>query len=293
MIMAKKRTQQKNNSKRARKHKNRQANLKKLSLSKQVTCQPHIEDRVDNALEIMEKGNWREAESMLAELKKEHGNHPHICFGRGVLAVFGGKHDEAISCFKKAIEGSPDFVEAHYNLAATYQKQLKIFEMITTYRHVILIGEDHSHVVQQAQDVLNSMEQQIRDSNGISLDEFLKAHRIFDRAVEHMESKEWEAAIADFRESLSINPNHPQTHGNLGLCYARMGKRQLALEAFDKALELDPRYKPAKDNRKLIASLTEDQCLEKEMATVNYYKDCFQKKKSGIKKLAEALGFRR
>jgi tetratricopeptide (TPR) repeat protein len=293
MIMAKIKNRQKQNLRKAKKHKKRQANLKKSSLSKQVTCQPHIEDRVDNALEIMENGNWREAASMLAELKKKHGNHPHICYGLGVLAAFDNNYDEAISLFKKAIQGSPDFVEAHYNLAATYQKQLKIFEMITTYRQVVLIGEDHSYVVQQAQDVLNSMEQQIRDSNGISLDDFLKAHRIFDRGVDHMESKEWEAAISDFNKMLNMNPNHPQTHGNLGLCYARIGKRQLALEALDKALELDPHYKPAKDNRKLIASLKEDQCLEKEIVTINYYKDCFQKKKSGIKKFAEALGLGR
>lgn len=291
--MAKIKNRQKQNLRKAKKHKRRQANLKKSPLSRQVTCQPHIEDRVDNALEIMEKGNWREAARMLADLENKHGNHPHICYGLGVLAAFGNKYDEAISLFKKAIQGSPDFVEAHYNLAATYQKQLKIYEMITTYRHVLLIGEAHSYVVQQAQDVLNGMEQQIRDSEGISLDDYLKAHRIFDRAVEHMESKEWEAAIWDFQKTLSMNPNHPQTHGNLGLCYARIGKRQLALEALDKALELDPRYKPAKDNRKLIVSLKESECLEKEIKIVNYYKDCFQKKKSDIKKFAEALGFSR
>jgi len=292
--MAKKcRNRQRQILRNAQKHRKRQDKRKKLVAVTQATYQQDIEDQVDYALEIVEAGNLQKGANILAKLKEKHGNHSHIFYGLGVLAVFGGKHDAAIRLFKQATQLSPGFVEAHYNLAATYQKQLKIFEMITTYRHVVLIGEDHSYVVQQARDVLNSMEQQIRDSNGISLDEFLEAHRIFDRAVEHMESKEWEAAIADFRDSLSINPNHPQTHGNLGLCYARMGKRQLALEVFDKALELDPRYKPAKDNRKLIASLTEDQCLEKEMATVNYYKDCFQKKKSSIRKLAEALGLRR
>jgi len=290
MIMAKIKNRQKQNLRKVKKHKKRQANLKKLSLSKQVMYQPHIEDSVDNALEIMEKGNWQKATRMLAELKNKHGDHPHICYGLGVLAAFDNNYDEAISLFEKAIQGSPDFVEAHYNLAVTYQKQLKIPDMITTYRQVLVIGEAHSYVVQQARDILKGLERQIRESDGISLDDFVKAHHIFDRGVEHMASKEWEAAIADFSEALSINPNPPQAHGNLGICYSHIGRIQLAHKALDKALELDPHYKPANDNRKLIASLKEFECLEKEMTIVNYYKDCFQKKQPGIKKFAEALG---
>jgi tetratricopeptide (TPR) repeat protein len=292
MIMAKKKNRQKQNLRKARKHKKRQANLKKLSQSKHVMYQPHIEDKVDHALEIMEKGDWQKAAKMLAELKKKRGNHPHICYGLGVLAAFENNYDEAVSCFKKALQGSPDFVEAQFNLAATYQKQLNIFEMITAYRQVIRIGEPSSYLVQQAQDIINGMERQIRDSDGISLDAFLEAHQVFDRAVERMESKEWKAAIANFNEALGINPNHPQTHGNLGLCYSRIGKRQLAIEALDRALELDPHYQPAKENRKRIASMKEGECLEKEIVMIEYYKDRFQKKKSGIKKLTEALGLR-
>ena len=291
--MAKTKNHYKQNLRKAQKHKKRLANLKKSSLLKPVVYQPHIEDRVDNALEIMEKGNWQEATRMLVELKNKYGNHPHICYGLGVLAAFENNYDEAVSCFKKAIQRSPDFVEAQFNLAATYQKQLNIYKMLMAYRQVIRIGEPGSYIVQQAQDMISTMERQIRDSDGISLNEFLQAHRIFDRGVEHMESKEWKAAIADLIEALGINPNHPQTYGNLGLCYSRIGKRQLALEALDKAIELDPHYKPAKKNRKLIASMKESEYLEKEIVKIEYYKDRFQKKKSGIKGFLEALVLRR
>ena len=291
--MVKKKNRQKQSLRKVKKQKKRQTHLKKLSLSKQLTHQPNIEDRVDSALEIVEKGNRHKAVKILTELKKKHGDHPHICYGLGVLAAFENNYDEAASCFKKALQRSPDFVEAQFNLAATYQKQLNIFEMITAYRQVIRIGEAGSHVVQQAQDIINGMERQIRDSDGISLDAFLEAHQIFDRGVEHMASKEWKAAIANFIKALGINPNHPQSHGNLGLCYSRIGKRQLALKALDKALELDPHYQPARENRKLITSLKEGECPENEIVIVNCYKDRFKKKKSGIKKLVKALGLGR
>jgi tetratricopeptide (TPR) repeat protein len=279
--------------KNAKKQKNRQAKRKNPVASNQVTCQQDIEDKVDYALEIVEAGNLQRGDNILAKLKEQHGDHPHICFGRGVLAVFGGKHDEAIPLFKQATQLSPGFVEAHYNLAVAYQKQLRVSQMIVAYRNVIRLGEAHSDMVQQAHTILKTLAQQIRKSEGISLDDYLKAYQIFDRGVEHMESREWKDAIVDFKESLSINPNRTQAYGNLGICYAKTAQKQIALEALDKALELDPNYEPAQANRKLIASLKEGKPLDTEVTTINYYKETHPKKKSIIKKLADSLGLGR
>ncbi|MCP4452383.1 MAG: tetratricopeptide repeat protein [Planctomycetes bacterium] len=277
----------------ARTRKKRQDKRKKLVASNQVPYQQDIEDKVDYALEIAEKGNLQKGAHIFAKLEEQHGNHPHICFGRGVLAVIGGRHDEAIPLFKQATQLSPGFVEAHYNLAVAYQKQLRVSQMIVAYRNVVRIGEAHSDMVQKAHTILKTLAQQIRKSEGISLDDYLKAYQIFDRGVEHMESREWKDAIADFKESLSINPNRTQAHGNLGICYAKTAQKQIALEALDKALELDPNYEPAQANRKLIASLEEGKPLDTEVTTINYYRETHHKKKSVIKKLADSLGFNR
>ena len=52
-----------------------------------------------------------------------------------------------------------------------------------------------------------------------------------------------------------------------------MGRKQEALEAFDRALELDPRYEPALVNRKMVASLEKGQSLAGDVKPIEYYKD--------------------
>jgi lipoprotein NlpI len=62
-------------------------------------------------------------------------------------------------------------------------------------------------------------------------------------------------------------------YGNLGICHAQLGQKSEALAAFDKALELDPRYEPAIVNKAITQSLEEGEKLNTKIKTVQYYKD--------------------
>jgi len=76
-----------------------------------------------------------------------------------------------------------------------------------------------------------------------------------------MENKEREKALNGFKNVLSAIPKHVQCYGNIGICYTSLGQKQKALETFDKALELDPTYTPAIENRKLTSALKEGEQL--------------------------------
>ncbi len=287
--MAKKtKNQQKQNLRKAQKQKKRQDRIKKQAFSKQVASQPDVEDMVDYALTFVEKGDLKEGKRILEKLKIKHRDHSHVYYGLGTVAAFDDKHDEAVQFFIKATQIAPDFVEAHYNLATAYKKQLKIPEMITTYRQVVKIGEPDSYVVEQAQEMLNSLEQHILDSDGVSLDEYLRGYQIFEQGVKYMHSENWEVAITKFNETINVTPNHTQSYGNLGICYSSIGRKQEALNAFDKAIELDPNYEPALVNRKIVESLEEGECLEAKRKTIDYYKDYPHEKKSYIKELVDS-----
>jgi lipoprotein NlpI len=56
---------------------------------------------------------------------------------------------------------------------------------------------------------------------------------------------------------LSQNPGHVQSHGNLALAYAGLGKKAAAVECFEKALSLDPTYEPAIKNRRITMEMRE------------------------------------
>jgi lipoprotein NlpI len=98
-----------------------------------------------------------------------------------------------------------------------------------------------------------------------------------------MNAGNWVAAIADFEASHKEVDNHVQIYGNLGICHSKLGNRQAALDAFDKALAIDPEYEPALLNREITRTLDEGQPLEGKVKTVDYYKDYSDGKRSYIK----------
>jgi tetratricopeptide (TPR) repeat protein len=73
----------------------------------------------------------------------------------------------------------------------------------------------------------------------------------------------------------------------MGLCYAKLGKREQAISALDRAIEINPGYEPALVNREMIAGLKADERIpDGHIETIDYSKDYAAKKKSYI---AEAI----
>jgi tetratricopeptide (TPR) repeat protein len=94
-------------------------------------------------------------------------------------------------------------------------------------------------------------------------------------------AKRYEAAADLFGQVLAQNPDHVQSHGNLGLVYAGLGRKALALEHLDKALALDPTYEPAIQNRKIIAGMKEGEPHRPiAMAETEYYRERAEAEKS-------------
>jgi Tfp pilus assembly protein PilF len=59
----------------------------------------------------------------------------------------------------------------------------------------------------------------------------------------------------------------------MGICYAKLGKKEQAMTAFDKALEIDPNYELAILNKAATESLKEGEVLDGGVGMTNYYKE--------------------
>jgi tetratricopeptide (TPR) repeat protein len=76
----------------------------------------------------------------------------------------------------------------------------------------------------------------------------------------------------------------------MGLCYAKLGKKEQAIAALDRALEINPRYEPAIVNREMISGLKEgEEIPDGPIETLDYSKDYEAKKKSFIAKIIDSL----
>ncbi|MFA6011697.1 MAG: tetratricopeptide repeat protein [Desulfobacteraceae bacterium] len=268
----------------------RKKGRKEAQAKREASSHIDIENVVDDALRLFEEGERRQGEKILEKLRKKHGQHPHVIFGLGVLEAFDNNVDKAILLFKRATQISPDLAAAHFNLGVAYQKKFQIPGMVTAFRRVVEIGEAGGYMVKHAQDMLNMLEKQTKETDGISLDEYLFGYEIFNQGVEYMTSQSWDDAIAKFEETIKITPKHVQSYGNLGICYSSLGRQEEALRAYDKAIELDPNYEPALINRRIAESLKEGECLGGQVKTIEYYNEYSLKNRSYIEEYAEMHG---
>ncbi len=93
-------------------------------------------------------------------------------------------------------------------------------------------------------------------------------------AFESLKNRHHEKAVELFSRVLEQYPGHVQSYGNLGLAYAGLGRKAAALECLDKALELDPSYAPAYNNRIAIAEMNEGEPqIPLAMAETEYYRE--------------------
>ncbi len=105
-----------------------------------------------------------------------------------------------------------------------------------------------------------------------------------------MENGKWEKAMLGFKECLKLHEDHQQSYGNLGICYAQLGQKAKAIEAYDKALEIDPNYEPAIANKIMVERIQEGEKLNvAQFESIEYYKDYPLKKKSYLESLFNKL----
>ncbi|MFH0998546.1 MAG: tetratricopeptide repeat protein [Pseudomonadota bacterium] len=243
---------------------------------------------VDRALILCEQGLFPEAHTILQDLLPAHPRNHHVFYGIGLYHALQGNDDEALGYFDLATDIFPYFIEAYFNKGLIYKNKQDIKRMLNAYQTVIKIGDPQGEAVKQAREILQGLEQSLRESDNITLETYLKGMEMFDRAFEVMNDKKWEQAIRLFQQCIGYHPRHPQSYGNMGICYGQLGQKALALRAFDTALELDPQYEPAIVNRAVVESLQEGETLPQgKVETIDYYKDYPRNKKSYIQTVVE------
>jgi tetratricopeptide (TPR) repeat protein len=245
---------------------------------------PEVDELVNQALTMVENGNLVRGESMLSDLLKKHPDLHTVQYAMGVLCAMKGDYDQSIVYFDRAIEIFPYFAEAWFNKGIYYRKTMNVAGAIKAFQEVVALGDPAENYVGQAKDFLIGVKKQIYQDNGLSLEEYLKSDDMFEKAFATMQNGEYEKAIDEFKTVVEINKNSPPSYGNLGICYGCLGKKEEALAAFDKALELDPKYEPAILNKTLFSATDEGYELPKpsQILSVDYYKDYPLEKKSLI-----------
>jgi tetratricopeptide (TPR) repeat protein len=248
----------------------------KKSKSKEFTViiDPEIDDAVDKALALVERGDIEAGEKSLIDLIKIHPHLHIVQYGMGTVLAMKGNYAESIVHFDKSLEIFPYFVEAWFNRGNSYKNLLNFGEAIKSFQKVIDFGDPQDDFVKTAEELVDYMEQSIFKDTGLSLDLYVKSMDDFNKAFRTMQNRDYERAIAEFQNVIKINKTNAQTYGNLGLCHAFLGHQEKAIAYFDQALSIDPNYEPATANRAIVLSLKNGEKLpDDHVQTIEYYKD--------------------
>lgn len=234
---------------------------------------PEVDAEVDQAMALAKGGELEAAEWIVSGLLARHPDLHMVQFGMGVVRGLQGRDGEALAHFDQAIAIFPYFVEAWFNKGAAHKKRLEVGPMIRAFQRAVELGDQEDDFVREALDVIRGMDKQIRAEKGFSLDRYLELMDIFDEAFAAMEDRRWGRALAGFQKVVAADPESTQSYGNMGLCYAFLGRKPEALAALHRALEIDPDYELAKTNRINVLAMQEGDELGADFVSTNYYRD--------------------
>ncbi len=238
-----------------------------------VEINPEIEEECVAALADVENGRLQKAKMTAKRLCQLYPANHMVNYLQGVCLATEDKSAEAIPYFERAIQIFPFFSEAHLNLGLVYLGQAQPSAAVTCLKKVIELEGKHSELGQIAQQELKQFEKLVCQVEGLTLEQYCQAEKCFNQAFTCSQEGKHDEAIILFQQVLSINPAHVQSYGNIALAYAALGNKKQALECLDKALEIDPSYEPALQNRRFISQLNEGEKLEQEIQEVSYYKE--------------------
>jgi tetratricopeptide (TPR) repeat protein len=219
-----------------------------------------FEDQCDEVSGLLERRRFSDARRVIERLIKSNPKRSEPQFLMGTCLAMEGEMAKAIPFLERASEMNPS-AETYYNLAGAYRPLLKLNEAMASLKKVVELDSKNGQYGKRAQHAITELTQVIKAHTGLSVEEYMANKVRFDEAYKHLTAGIFDLAIDGFNGVLAVEPNHVQSHGNLGLAYLGIGNRDAAIKHFDRAIELDPSYQPAIDNRKVAMELEPGELL--------------------------------
>jgi len=163
---------------------------------------------------IVRNVDWQNEDNLWIATGKASPSDPKTHNNLGDYYARKGDLQNAAKEFSRAIELSPRYPDAHHNLANILRQMGQIEEAEKLY---IRAAELNPALWQSYQNI----------------------------ASIHFEKEDYEGAEAYTKKAIEAFPTNPQLYANLAVVYVRENKKDLGVEAFQKALQLDPQNETA------------------------------------------------
>jgi tetratricopeptide (TPR) repeat protein len=214
------------------------------------------------------RGRWGAALQLFNRAIALDWNYADPWVGKGELLLKQGKPSEALDCYQKAIEFEPSRADAwagkalvHLAREETEQANAAIAkaeeiepgsESLKEIRKIVERGaqkgghEPRRVIIREDSDEI--LKAVLKDSKGIGESQILR--RLADMALD---AGDLEEALKGYSEALATDENDADAWCGKGLTLRKMGRFGEAVDAYDRALRIDPNREDAKHGREACA----------------------------------------
>lgn len=209
--------------------------------------------------------------------------------GKGESEDTSELKEEALADMKRAIEINPDFISAHYDLMVAYQKTGKTKEALKMYDLLKSAQPSDAEgwmALGMAYLERNDSEKAMfafKNSDGLANGRFevfaeiakkLFAHKLYSDSIIYTDKarecnpsdifsynlkgiiyrriNELQKAAEEYKRAVKLEPDNAVVHFNMGVVLYMLGQKQMSIESFTNAKNLDPNLTEADDYLKKI-----------------------------------------
>lgn len=179
-----------------------------------------------------------------------------------------GHRAEAIKHYEEALKLNPEFAQAHVNLAnALVQDPKTLPEAMAHYEEALRLepgsAEAHGYLANalarapgRINDAVNEYQTALRLEANLGW-----VHRNLAFALAQIPGRQ-DDAIAEGEKALALNPNDVEAYNALAIIYARGGNLAQARAHWEGALRIDPNYRAARENLRVLDEMAAAQKSE-------------------------------
>lgn len=198
-----------------------------------------------------ETGDQNLAAALIVRAIRARGPEPAFCANLGLVLHRDGRIQEAVACYRQALQGNPHDTHARFHLACALRDWGHMEEAAEGYRDVLArdpaMAEAHyelgnaMHRLGCAQEA----ERSYRDALALRPS---YAEAWYNLGVTLTGRKQPEEAAACYREAIRLHPGYAEAHNNLGNLLHGFGQLEDALASYRRAVEARPDYIDARYN---------------------------------------------
>ncbi|HXW25809.1 MAG TPA: tetratricopeptide repeat protein [Xanthobacteraceae bacterium] len=203
------------------------------------------------ALSLHQRGQTAGAERLYRQVLAASPHHLDALNLLGLVALQGGRSEEAIDLIAKAIALNDRVADFHNNIAEAYRRTNRLDAAVD---HLARAAELEPTFLEARQNLANALRAQGKwDQAAVQYNrvlairpDFAEAHSGLGDAL--LQQGRFAESAAALEQALALKPDRADVHNNLGVALKEQGRLEEAAAAFERALSLKADFAEAHNN---------------------------------------------